>query len=129
MTPLAAEVFGGNEMGDARRWRRKCLHGYRRLCKIVALNGWLLRLQEVLLLSNPTYFVQGCPTCGRRLQVRVEHLGRSVVCQHCRGRFVARDPSLEDAHSQHAANDLLRRADELLQFATRQAEQSRSELT
>ncbi len=32
-------------------------------------------------MSNPTYFVQECPTCGRRLQIRVEYLGKRVVCQ------------------------------------------------
>ena len=43
-------------------------------------------------MPNVTYFVQDCPTCGRKLNVRVEYLGRKVVCQHCRGAFVAWDP-------------------------------------
>ena len=43
-------------------------------------------------MSNPTYFIQECPTCGRRLQIRVEHLGRRVVCQHCQGHLIAADP-------------------------------------
>ena len=43
-------------------------------------------------MSSATYFVQECPTCGRRLQVRVEYLGKSLVCVHCRGAFQAADP-------------------------------------
>ncbi|GAB6166260.1 hypothetical protein JCM19992_22600 [Thermostilla marina] len=43
----------------------------------------------------PTYFVQGCPTCGRRCQIRVEHLGKRVVCYHCKAQFIAIDPSSE----------------------------------
>jgi DNA-directed RNA polymerase subunit M/transcription elongation factor TFIIS len=42
---------------------------------------------------NLTYFVQECPTCGRRLQVSVEYLGRKVACQHCGKTFTARDPA------------------------------------
>lgn len=41
----------------------------------------------------PTYFIQGCPTCGRRCQIRVEYLGKLVVCYHCRAQFRALDPS------------------------------------
>jgi len=70
-------------------------------------------------MSNSTYFVQECPTCGRRLQIRVEYLGKEVVCQHCQGRFVACDPSnvrLDDAIGNNA---LLRRADELLESVER----------
>ena len=66
-------------------------------------------------MSRPTYFVQECPTCGRSLQVRVEYLGRQVVCQHCHGRFEACDPaSAADTLSKSGLN-LLRRADELLE--------------
>ena len=61
-------------------------------------------------MSNSMYFVQECPTCGRQLQIRVEHLGRRMVCEHCRGSFVARDPA-----NAPAEDDLLRRADALLQ--------------
>lgn len=41
-----------------------------------------------------TYFVQQCPTCGRRLQVKVEYMGMEVICQHCGGLLTAQDPSL-----------------------------------
>ena len=39
------------------------------------------------------YFVQECPTCGRNLQVRVDYMGKRVVCQHCSAKFQACDPS------------------------------------
>jgi hypothetical protein len=66
-------------------------------------------------MSNPTYFVQPCPTCGRRLNIRVEHLGKRMVCQHCRGVLTARDPASTGGAAAEAENDLLRRADMLLQ--------------
>ena len=43
-------------------------------------------------MASAIYFVQECPTCGRRLQIRVEYLA-GVVCQHCQGRFLAVDPA------------------------------------
>jgi hypothetical protein len=46
-------------------------------------------------MSPSTYFVQECPTCGRRLHIRVEYLGRRVVCQHCHGALIAADPVLK----------------------------------
>lgn len=76
-------------------------------------------------MSRSTYFVQQCPTCGRTLQVRVEYLGRHLVCQHCHGRFVARDPS----NVLHGSDDLMARADQLLTesaiFKQAQVEQQR----
>lgn len=66
-------------------------------------------------MSKPTYFVQECPTCGRSLQVRVEYLGRAVVCQHCHGRFEACDSAATAAPDSVPSSDLLRRADQLLE--------------
>jgi DNA-directed RNA polymerase subunit RPC12/RpoP len=68
-------------------------------------------------MSQLTYFVQECPTCGRTLHVRVDYLGKNVICQHCGGRFLASDteppqPSLTDS-----GLALLRRAQELLDRA------------
>lgn len=34
-------------------------------------------------------FNQSCPTCGRRIEIRIELLGRSVACPHCSAEFVA----------------------------------------
>ncbi len=43
-----------------------------------------------------TLFVQPCPTCGRRSQIRVQLLGSQVRCQHCSAEFTANDPSTPD---------------------------------
>ncbi len=72
-------------------------------------------------MSNSTYFVQECPTCGRRLQIRVEYLGRKVVCQHCRGLFTASDPNVKRPAEAQPIDSVLRRADELLRHAAEPA--------
>jgi len=77
-------------------------------------------------MSNSTYFVQECPTCGRRLQIRVEYLGKQVMCQHCQGRFIASDPSNVRIDNGQAGNALLRRADELLESVDRWKSRTRS---
>jgi hypothetical protein len=74
---------------------------------------------------NPTYFVQECPTCGRRLQIRVEYLGKQVVCQHCRGGLIATDPTMRTDCGESGQN-LLSRADELLATVSRRKAHSRS---
>jgi hypothetical protein len=76
-------------------------------------------------MSNPTYFVQECPTCGRRLQVRVEFLGRKVVCQHCQGQLIAADPANVRCDCVEVGNALLRRADELLESVSHRKSQPR----
>lgn len=65
------------------------------------------------------YFVQECPTCGRRLQIRVEYLGRHLVCRHCQGEFEALDPANVHHGCTEHGNALLRRADELLETVAR----------
>ena len=42
-------------------------------------------------MASGTYFVRGCPTCGRNLEIRVELLGRQVECVHCGADFNARE--------------------------------------
>ena len=64
-------------------------------------------------MPTSTYFVQECSTCGRNLQVRVEYLGKKVVCQHCGARFVASDQPECDLHSDSGIS-LIDRADELI---------------
>ncbi len=66
-------------------------------------------------MSQSTYFVQECPTCGRRAQIRVEHLGRRVVCNHCQAYFNACDHTHGDARLSHGDSSILRRADQLLE--------------
>jgi transposase len=63
-----------------------------------------------------TFFVQECPTCGRRVEVRVEYLGRRVACEHCQGHFVAEDPNgVQSGSIAMAGHDLLARANLLLE--------------
>ena len=61
-----------------------------------------------------TYFIQECPTCGRSLRIRVEYLGRHVVCQHCRGKLIAHDPEGCGPIPTDSGIGLLQRAEELL---------------
>ncbi len=73
-------------------------------------------------MSQSTYFLQECPTCGRTLEVRVEYLGKKVVCQHCRGHLVACDSTQRPDFFSQSGTGLLRRVDELLEMSsTRQA--------
>jgi hypothetical protein len=58
--------------------------------------------------------VQDCPVCGRYLQVKFELLGKTVVCRHCQGRFIASDPTLSAPLVTDQHERLLDRADELL---------------
>jgi hypothetical protein len=60
------------------------------------------------------YYYQDCPTCGRSLHVRVEYLGRTLCCPHCRGAFRAEDPSNASAATGRGRLDLLDRANALL---------------
>ncbi len=68
-------------------------------------------------MPESTFFVQECPTCGRNLHIRVEYLGRQVVCQHCRGRLMAGNTEGTGPVPSDSGWDLLRRADELLDLA------------
>ena len=70
-------------------------------------------------MASATYFVQQCPTCGRKLQVRLEYLGRRVSCQHCHAEFKACDPSAVDCDPADSSSSLLARADELIAAAER----------
>jgi len=61
-----------------------------------------------------TFFFQECPTCGRALRVRINYLGKTVVCEHCQGSFTAQDPhSAATATEAHELSSL-ERAEELL---------------
>ncbi len=66
-------------------------------------------------MSSATFFVQRCPICGRRLRIRVEYLGRTLVCQHCGARFVAADPV--GSSDQPSTQPVLQRANQLLESA------------
>ena len=71
------------------------------------------------LVSNATFFIQSCPICGRKVQIRVEHLGKRCVCRHCQGQFVAMDPANAHGDCPDRAHALLRRANELLDSVAR----------
>ncbi len=68
-------------------------------------------------MSRNTYFVQECPTCGRKLEVRVQYLGKQVLCQHCGARFEAYDPGSAAYPPPASSISLLERAEQLLQTA------------
>jgi hypothetical protein len=80
-------------------------------------------------MPNITYFVQDCPTCGRKLNIRVEYLGRKVVCQHCNGNFVAWDPDnappTNPPSTSLSGTKLLERAQELIDLAESKIAESR----
>jgi hypothetical protein len=65
-------------------------------------------------MSRAIYFIQECPTCGRTLQIRVEYLGKMMVCQHCRGEFDACDRATFPPTISDSGTILLERADQLL---------------
>ena len=69
-------------------------------------------------MSYSTYFAQECPTCGRKLQVRIKYLGKQVVCQHCNAQFRASDPS-SAIEPPELGSSLLDRAEKLIDAATR----------
>jgi predicted RNA-binding Zn-ribbon protein involved in translation (DUF1610 family) len=77
-------------------------------------------------MANSTYFVQECPTCGRRLMIRVEYLGRKMVCQHCQGLLIASDPATVRADCPDHGAAILQRADELLRSAAKRKPQPHS---
>jgi hypothetical protein len=77
-------------------------------------------------MANFTYFLQGCPACGRRLQIRVEYLGKTVVCQHCRRQFTAADPNGRRVGNEFLSDPLIRRADELLEHMSQRSSRSGS---
>lgn len=71
--------------------------------------------------GNPVSFHQGCPVCGRLLNIGVTLLGKRVYCQHCGGGFIAADPSAGPAIGQRSRDrrveDLIERAEVALQQA------------
>ena len=69
------------------------------------------------------FFVQQCPTCGRRLRVCVEYLGKTIQCRHCRGRLVARDPDGVPSGAD-PQRTLIQRVDELLASSGRTGQAS-----
>lgn len=69
-------------------------------------------------MPKSTYYVQECPTCGRSLQIRIEYLGKQVVCQHCGACFEACEPGSAAYPPSDSSLSLLQRADELLESSS-----------
>ncbi|GAB5404259.1 MAG: hypothetical protein Aurels2KO_24900 [Aureliella sp.] len=67
-------------------------------------------------MPNRTNFVVACPACARKLDVRVELLGRDVECLHCGANF--NSSSTADRPNDDAAIDrILARAEEYVESA------------
>ena len=80
-------------------------------------------------MPSAVYFDQECPTCGRRLLIRVEYLGKPVACQHCQGTFVAAESSNMRGGQVDQGSALLRRANELLDSAAQRQLAARPPVT
>ena len=65
-------------------------------------------------MSCATFFLRECPTCGRRLQIRIEYLGRMMRCKHCDALFNADDPA-QPTSADRSRESLLERANQLLE--------------
>lgn len=68
-------------------------------------------------MSWSTFFIQECPTCGRRLQVQIRDLGREVTCAHCSAEFKAKDADAESPAMLDPITELLSRAEDYLHTA------------
>ena len=77
--------------------------------------------------THQVYFHQGCPVCGRRLEINVGLLGRRVFCQHCGGGFIAMDASMQSAPADPRQTGRTGKVDELLERAAFLLEQAGSE--
>ncbi|QDS94064.1 hypothetical protein FF011L_28420 [Roseimaritima multifibrata] len=55
-------------------------------------------------------FGQSCPTCGRRIKIRMEFLGRTVACPHCRAEFNATDKQPRQGNSEQMLMQRVERA-------------------
>lgn len=42
-------------------------------------------------MATKAYFLGECPTCSRKLEIRVELLGKRIACQHCGATHIASD--------------------------------------
>jgi hypothetical protein len=77
--------------------------------------------------SHQVFFHQGCPVCGRRLEINVGLLGKRVYCQHCGGGFVAMDASMQAVPVAPRSTDRAGKVDQLLEQAAVLLEQAASE--
>ena len=66
-------------------------------------------------MSKGLFFVRECPTCGRHLHIRVEYLGKKVICPHCGAKLDAIDPSAGDLPLADTSRSFMQRVEELLE--------------
>ena len=71
------------------------------------------RLRQHSPRSASIYFIQECQACGRKMRVRLEFLGRQIVCQHCGRHLIAADSAAVGSRRPHFAS-AVDRADQLL---------------
>ena len=63
-------------------------------------------------MSYLTTFLKQCPSCGRRLEIKVRHLGKTVQCTHCRSTFTAENsPSPSDSTRELLIDQAMRDAE------------------
>ncbi len=65
-------------------------------------------------MSNRTSFVVACPACARKLDVRVELLGRDVECLHCGATFNS-SSTVDRPNDDAAIDQILARAQEYVE--------------
>jgi len=66
-------------------------------------------------MTQTTFFVKECPTCGRKLQVRIEYLGREMMCNHCGGDFIAHE-NTSPQQAPESSDAMIARVDKLLEI-------------
>lgn len=62
-------------------------------------------------MPSGTFFVRACPTCARKLEIRISLLGRDVECMHCGASFNT-NASSEATHNDSKIDSILARAQE-----------------
>ena len=67
------------------------------------------------MIKGATHFVQACPVCGRPLRVCNDDMGCLVVCQHCRGQFIASYPDRSDRGGAEQGSSLMAHANGILE--------------
>lgn len=66
-------------------------------------------------MSKRVFFIRECPTCGRRLLILVEYLGKRIVCPHCGGRVDAVELTPGESPVNDSSRLFMQRVDELLE--------------
>ncbi len=59
-------------------------------------------------MASKAYFLGECPTCSRKLEIRVELLGKRIACQHCGATHIASDAETRQTSEQKIEQVLAR---------------------